>query len=594
MDEVRVSALAKEFGMSSKEMLAVLDDLKIPARSATSPLDGAFVRIVREKLPVLYPEKAAIQAEAKRRREEERQEDLQRREQARQHEERLLEERCAREREWRKARELVRAAEHAVRDVNRERRRKESFESRYASLLAQIEAQEATAKCKSPDEPEKGRWDDLCDKFDVGLIDELLRQLRRKGYLPEEASVESVRDVVLSSFEGSGLIERVPCEESWEHSPDIRSSYYWRVTDAGLESGIVQGTAKVSAQNFRFSALFPIFLGRGASLVFDELDRKGVLLEDPEAELKKRELEKRELAERLERAEAERRERLEAERREAERLEAERREAEREEIKRQTALRRRAEIEKIIQDRGIKKLYHFTQARNLDSIFEHGILSRNKINGLKIDAAVNDRERWDGHTDAISVSISGANYRMLYALGKGKQNRGETCPGDAYVLLELDPSLLYELDCAFYPTNAASNRVRHASKTEFQSAQALENMFADGVPCPAGTYSRAKWNLDPCETSDPQAEVLVFETIPARYIKCVLFETEDMVDEYCEWVTDDSHIPYKIVSDDDKPFKPRRDFSDWKKGEKDGGDKQNGEGATDEKGMAAYDDDEMW
>lgn len=565
MDEVRVSALAKEFGMSSKEMLAVLDDLKIPARSASSPLDGAFVRIVREKLPVLYPEKAAIQAEAKRRREEERQEDLQRREQARQHEERLLEERCAREREWRKARELVRAAEHAVRDVNRERRRKESFESRYASLLAQIEAQEATAKCKSPDGPEKGRWDDLCDKFDVGLIDELLRQLRRKGYLPEEASVESVRDVVLSSFEGSGLIERVPCEESWEHSPDIRSSYYWRVTDAGLESGIVQGTAKVSAQNFRFSALFPIFLGRGASLVFDELDRKGVLLEDPEAELEKRELEKRELAERLERAEAERRERQEAERREAERLEAERREAEREEIKRQTALRRRAEIEKIIQDRGIKKLCHFTQARNLDSIFEHGILSRNKINGLKIDAAVNDRERWDGHTDAISVSISGANYRMLYALGKGKQNRGETCPGDAYVLLELDPSLLYELDCAFYPTNAASNRVRHASKTEFQSAQALENMFADGVPCPAGTYSRAKWNLDPCETSDPQAEVLVFETIPAHYINCVLFETEDMVDEYCEWVTDDSHIPYKIVSDDDKPFKPRRDFSDWKK-----------------------------
>ena len=560
MDEVRVSALAKEFGMSSKEMLAVLDDLKIPVRSASSPLDGAFVRIVREKLPVLYPEKAAIQAEAKRRREEERQEDLQRREQARQHEERLLEERCAREREWRKARELVRAAEHAVRDVNRERRRKESFESRYASLLAQIEAQEATAKCKSPDEPEKGRWDDLCDKFDVGLIDELLRQLRRKGYLPEEASVESVRDVVLSSFEGSGLIERVPCEESWEHSPDIRSSYYWRVTDAGLESGIVQGTAKVSAHNFRFSALFPIFLGRGASLVFDELDRKGVLLEDPEAEL-----EKRELAERRERAEAERRERQEAERREAERLEAERREAEREEIKRQTALRRRAEIEKIIQDRGIKKLYHFTQARNLDSIFEHGILSRNKINGLKIDAAVNDRERWDGHTDAISVSISGANYRMLYALGKGKQNRGETCPGDAYVLLELDPSLLYELDCAFYPTNAASNRVRHASKTEFQSAQALENMFADGVPCPAGTYSRAKWNLDPCETSDPQAEVLVFETIPAHYINCVLFETEDMVDEYCEWVTDDSHIPYKIVSDDDKPFKPRRDFSDWKK-----------------------------
>lgn len=561
MDEVRVSALAKEFGMSSKEMLAVLDDLKIPARSASSPLDGAFVRIVREKLPILYPEKVAIQAEAKRRREEER-------EQARQHEERLLEERCAREREWRKACELIRAAEHAVRDINRERRRKESFASRYASLLAQIEAQEATAKCKLPDESEKGRWDDLCDKFDVGLIDELLRQLRRKGYLPEEASVESVRDAVLSSFEGSGLIERVPCEEPWEHSPGIRASYYWRVTDAGLESGIVQGTAKVSAQNFRFSALFPIFLGRGASLVFDELDRQGVLLEDPEAELEKRELAERQEraeAERRERAEAERRKRQEAERREAERLEAERREAEREEIKRQTALRRREEIEKIIQDRGIKKLYHFTQAKNLNSIFERGILSRNTIYSLRIDAAVNDSERWDRHTDAISVSISGPNYQMLYALKKGKQNRGETCPGDTFVLLELDPSLLYELDCAFYPTNAASNRVRHASKTEFQGAQALENMFADGVPCPAGTYSRAKWNLDSCETSDPQAEVLVFETIPARYIKCVLFETEEMDYEYSRWVTNRSHIPFKILLYDDMPFKPRRDFSDWKK-----------------------------
>ncbi|WP_308622526.1 DarT ssDNA thymidine ADP-ribosyltransferase family protein [uncultured Enorma sp.] len=561
MDEVRVSVLAKEFGMSSKEMLAVLHDLKIPARSASSPLDGAFVRIVREKLPVLYPEKVAIQAEAKRRREEER-------EQARQHEERLLEERCAREREWQKARELVRAAEHAVRDVNRERRRKESFASRYASLLAQIEAQEETAKCKSTDEPEKGRWDDLCDKFDVGLIDELLRQLRRKGYLPQEASVESVRDAVLSSFEGSGLIERVPCEEPWEHSPGIRASYYWRVTDAGLESGIVQGTAKVSAQNFRFSALFPIFLGRGASLVFDELDRQGVLLEDPEAELEKRELAERQEraeAERRERAEAERRKRQEAERREAERLEAERREAEREEIKRQTALRRREEIEKIIQDRGIKKLYHFTQAKNLNSIFERGILSRNTIYNLRIDAAVNDNERWDRHTDAISVSISGPNYQRLYALKKGKQNRGETCPGDTFVLLELDPSLLYELDCAFYPTNAASNRVRHASKTEFQGAQALENMFADGVPCPAGTYSRAKWNLDSCETSDPQAEVLVFETIPARYIKCVLFETEEMDYEYSRRVTNRSHIPFKILLYDDMPFKPRRDFSDWKK-----------------------------
>lgn len=236
---------------------------------------------------------------------------------------------------------------------------------------------------------------------------------------------------------------------------------------------------------------------------------------------------------------------------------------------------RREPLRKVVQDRGIKKLYHFTQARNLDSIFEHGILSRNEIYSLGIDAAVNDNERWDRRTNGVSVSISGPNYQMLYALKIGKKNRGETCPGDTYVLLELDPSLLYELDCAFYPTNAASNRVRHDSKTDFKSAQALDNMFADGVRCPAGTYSRAKWGLNPWETSDPQAEVMVFEKIPAHYIKCVIFETEEMDYEYSRWVTNRSHIPFKNLLYDDMPFKPRRDYSDWSKG------------------MNAYDD-EMW
>lgn len=484
MDEVRVSALAKEFGMTSKEMLAVLDDLKIPARSASSPLDGAFVRIVREKLPILYPEKVAIQAEAKRRREEERQEDLQRREQARQHEERLLEERCARERERRKARELVRVAEHAARDVNRERRRKESFTSRYASLLAQIEAQEATAKCKSPDVPEKGRWDDLCDKLDVGLIDELLRQLRRKGYLPEEASVESVRDAVLSSFERTGLIEHVPCEESWEHSPDIRSSYYWRVTDAGLESGIVQGTAKVSTQNFHFSALFPIFLGRGASLVFDELDRQGVLLEDPEAELEKRK-----------RAEVRRME-----------------------------IWRRAPIKKVVQDRGIEKLYHFTSAENLSSIFEHGILSRSELREQGISPVINDENRLDDWYSGISLSVSWPNYQFFQRV-KSKY------PERTYALLELDPSILYELDCAFFPTNAANKEMKKMHLQERQSAAAFEELFQD-----RDGYYRKRHETQACFTTDPQAEVFSFDSIPTKYIRAVDFESHAAAQQFSDAV----------------------------------------------------------
>ena len=41
MAKVRVSTLAKEFGMTSKELMGHLADMKIPAKSASSTLDAA-------------------------------------------------------------------------------------------------------------------------------------------------------------------------------------------------------------------------------------------------------------------------------------------------------------------------------------------------------------------------------------------------------------------------------------------------------------------------------------------------------------------------------------------------------------------------
>ena len=39
MAKVRVSTLAKEFGMTSKELMGHLADMKIPAKSASSTLE---------------------------------------------------------------------------------------------------------------------------------------------------------------------------------------------------------------------------------------------------------------------------------------------------------------------------------------------------------------------------------------------------------------------------------------------------------------------------------------------------------------------------------------------------------------------------
>ena len=50
MANVRISSLAKEFGMSSKELLEHLDRLMIPAKSASSTLSQQYVSLVRKEL----------------------------------------------------------------------------------------------------------------------------------------------------------------------------------------------------------------------------------------------------------------------------------------------------------------------------------------------------------------------------------------------------------------------------------------------------------------------------------------------------------------------------------------------------------------
>ena len=70
MAKVRVSTLAKEFGLSSKELLDHLAEMKIPAKSASSALEDAYVAMVKKQLaPVIEARAAAV--EAARRAEEE-------------------------------------------------------------------------------------------------------------------------------------------------------------------------------------------------------------------------------------------------------------------------------------------------------------------------------------------------------------------------------------------------------------------------------------------------------------------------------------------------------------------------------------------
>ena len=136
MAKTRVSELAKEFGIPSKEMLEHLRDMKIPAKSASSALEDAYVSMVRKKLaPVLK----AREEEIRRAQEAE--------EAARKEEE---ETRRAAEEAARKAEEERRAAEEAARKAEEEKNRvKDTAPTsmpKFTSLLEQIAQQEEVLK----------------------------------------------------------------------------------------------------------------------------------------------------------------------------------------------------------------------------------------------------------------------------------------------------------------------------------------------------------------------------------------------------------------------------------------------------------------
>lgn len=168
MAKVRVSTLAKEFGMTSKELMGHLAEMKIPAKSASSALEDAYVAMVRKQLASVI-EARAQEVEAAKRAEEEAAAAEEAARAAEAERERIAAEK-AREEERRQfaaaqaAEEAARAEAEAKKKAEQERLAREKEEaareaqrravpasdsgSRFRSLLDQIAAQETVLKEK--------------------------------------------------------------------------------------------------------------------------------------------------------------------------------------------------------------------------------------------------------------------------------------------------------------------------------------------------------------------------------------------------------------------------------------------------------------
>jgi hypothetical protein len=113
----------------------------------------------------------------------------------------------------------------------------------------------------------------------------------------------------------------------------------------------------------------------------------------------------------------------------------------------------RAKIRQEAVQRRIPYLVHFTQVRNLPSIVTHGLLSREDLLTHGLDAFVSASDRLDEKDEAISVSISAINLEMF----KAKQ---AAWGGSAWVILLLDPSILWTHSCRFLSRNAARRAMK--------------------------------------------------------------------------------------------------------------------------------------
>lgn len=160
------------------------------------------------------------------------------------------------------------------------------------------------------------------------------------------------------------------------------------------------------------------------------------------------------------------------------------------------------QLPKILRERDITDLLHFTHINNIPSIIASGGLwPRSMHEELGIIAEYSDEMRLDNRLNATSLSVSFPNYKMLYQKYK--------LYGANYAILILDPKLLYQENekAFFYYTNAASYTEKNLRGCDIKS---FNKLFDERI--------RRK-TIPQKYTTNPQAEILIEGIVNIKYIK---------------------------------------------------------------------------
>ena len=207
----------------------------------------------------------------------------------------------------------------------------------------------------------------------------------------------------------------------------------------------------------------------------------------------------------------------------------------------------------------------FYPGRKSTEYSREGLIGRSLLEEREQDFLFNDKDRADSNKEAVCLSISFPNYKMLWDIRR-KKEKPEEITDSQWIVLLLDAKVLWELDCAFCQTNAASSAVipllSDGRIGEQKRPEALEDMFADNFYASKRKIWIRRQNLQIPKhyTTDPQAEVLVFDPISAKYIKEVHFYEEIALQT---WLKDNPSTYSQRFYANQQYFKPRCDYKAW-------------------------------
>jgi len=172
----------------------------------------------------------------------------------------------------------------------------------------------------------------------------------------------------------------------------------------------------------------------------------------------------------------------------------------------------RADIPRFLAARNITSLFHFTSIKNLESIASNGFLGRETLKNRDLSFTPSDQIRYEPILDGVCFSLSRPNYYMAAR---------KIISGHEMILLELQglDELLTSFNFVASPGNFGSPILKRKIESwpeEFIGGQGLMNLFKN-------PSIREKYAIPDFEPTDPQAEIILLEVIPWRFVKKIYF-----------------------------------------------------------------------